>query len=158
MRKYIDRKPNFLLRAKGFAELTEYFESVVPEGEFKFYEIAVSDDGLGMVDHFLISRPDVTAPSSQDERLALVNALLTTSLTSKKNYPGAGRGLPNVLQAIAHLQGFVSVRTDQVWLCGHSGGKSGGLVQHGLDCVRSDAQVSAIAGTQFNILLPLRRR
>jgi hypothetical protein len=157
LRKYIDRKRNFLARATGFEEMTKYLQSVVPEGDFKFYEVTVSDDGLGMIDHFLNTRPDFKSPKTQSERVALVNELVTTSLTSKRDFPGAGGGLPNVLEALRDLRGFVSLRTDQVWLCGHSEDKNESLEKQ-LQPVRCDQAVSRMVGTQVNILLPLRRQ
>lgn len=158
LRKHIDRKDRFLERAKGFEELTSYLMEVVPEGEeFKFYEVAISDHGLGMIGRFLQTRPDMTRKTeSSDERSALLNELLTQPLTSKRDYPGAGYGLQRALRAISSLQGFISLRTDQEWLCGHSAQRDASLVTTGLRKVQWQSEPVSIAGTHFNILLPVR--
>jgi hypothetical protein len=157
LRKYIDRKTNFLNRAAGFEELTRYLDAVVPrDEEFKLYEIAVSDDGPGIRDHFVKTRIDLTPPTSHAEGISLINRLFTTSLTSKRDFPGAGRGLPNVLEAVSQLHGFISLRTNGVWLCGHSEEDEKAL-RDGLKNVGPDYEISPIVGTHFNILLPLRR-
>lgn len=157
LRKYIGRKSAFLSRAGHFEEMTDYLSSVIQGDDFKFYEISVSDDGLGMLNHFLQKSPDYSHPASFDDRVRLLNKLLTTSLTSKVNYPGAGEGLPNVLKAITQLRGFMSLRTDRVWLYGHSEGTEQPLEEKGLLPVTGAEDLSSIVGTQFNIVLPLRR-
>jgi hypothetical protein len=158
MRKYIDRRENFLSRSRQFVELAAYLDAVLPHGEFKLYEITVADDGLGLLTQFLQSRRDFAVPASAEEKIELMNRLLTTSLSSKPDYPGTGRGLPNVLEAIGALEGFISVRTDDLWMCGHYAGEPGGLPASGLQPARVSAPLAPIAGTQYNILLPLRRR
>ncbi|HXM74465.1 MAG TPA: hypothetical protein VN904_04255, partial [Chthoniobacterales bacterium] len=99
LRKYIDRKENFIAQAQGFHELVEYLEAVTPDGaSFKFYEITVSDNGPGIVNHFLNARPDFSPrPNSNEDLVGLVNDLLTKPLTSKRDFPGAGYGLPRAL-------------------------------------------------------------
>jgi hypothetical protein len=156
LRRYIDQKSGFLSRSAGFPELTEYFESVVPNETFQFYEIAISDTGLGLVAGFLASRRNFHTPDLPNMHEWLANELLTTALTSKEGYPGAGLGLPNALEAICELQGFISLRTDDLWLCGHSQEETP-LKKKGLTKVRSETRFSSISGTHFNILLPLRR-
>jgi hypothetical protein len=158
IRKYLDQKEHFLSRAKGFLELTEYLQHVIPgHGAFKFYEIAISDHGEGMITRFLRTRPDFAPrPQSESDYVSLINGLLTTPLTSKRDFPGAGYGLPRALRAISLLQGFISLRTQNIWLYGHSAENNGGLVETGLRNVGFAAELGPVAGTHFNILLPVR--
>jgi hypothetical protein len=158
LRKYLDRKEHYIARSEGFEELKAYLEAVVPEGEtFKFYEVTVSDNGLGMITRFLKTRSDfLRRPDSTEDSVALVNELLTTPLTSKRDFPGAGYGLPRALDAISRLHGFISLRTDGLWLYGHSAQDDVALPQSGLRSVASTPELGAIVGTHFNILLPLR--
>ena len=158
LRKHIDRKVQFLARAATFIELADYLTSLIPEGQdFKFYEVAISDHGLGMIGRFLKTRPDLTRRTdSGEERTALINELLTMPLTSKRDVPGAGYGLSRALRAVSQLSGFISLRTDSLWLCGHFAQGGGGLEETGLRPVMCKVAPSGIAGTHFNILLPAR--
>lgn len=156
LRKYRDRKENFITRAEGFRELIDYVNALIPRGGvFKFYEIAISDNGPGIVNHFLRMRPDFSPrPQSDRDMVHLVNDLLTKPLSSKRDFPGAGYGLLRALRAVSRLRGFISLRTDGLWLCGS--GQSDSLPERGLTSVASTPQLGSVVGTHFSILLPLR--
>jgi hypothetical protein len=158
MRKHVDTKTHFLKRAEGFKELSDYLSAVVPDNEsFKFYELAISDSGMGMLGHFVYKRPEFAAAIGTPlEKVALVNRLLTQSLSSTPDFPGAGHGLPNALAAISRLGGFVSLRTDRLWLCGHHAQEGLPLEAAGLRPVGCKGEFAPIIGTHFNILLPIR--
>lgn len=158
MRKHFDYKDRFLSRAQGFEELTNYLSEITPEkGQFKFYEIAVFDCGMGMLGRFLNQRPEFKGSAeSLGDQVTLINRLLTQPLTSTPDFPGAGYGLQKALAAISTLEGFVSLRTDRVWLCGHHAQKGDPLHKTGLRPVARQEEFAPIVGTHFNILLPLR--
>jgi hypothetical protein len=155
LQKYRDTKEHFMARAEGFQELADYLDKLItPGGGFKFYEVTVSDTGPGIVSHFLRAREDFSPrPRSTKDLVGLVNDLLTKPLTSKRDFPGAGHGLPRALRAISRLRGFISLRTDGLWLYGCG---SDSLAESGLKNVASTAQLGSVVGTHFNILLPLR--
>jgi hypothetical protein len=158
IRKHIDTKEKFLSRTHNFEELKAYIERVVPDSsEFKFYEVVVSDHGLGMVEQFKSSRPDLPAhPDADLGWSGLINNLLTKPLTSKREVPGAGYGLQRVLFALEKLEGFISLRTGESWLCGFGAQRPGTFENIGLQNVSNRPKWCPIVGTHFNILLPVR--
>jgi hypothetical protein len=158
MVKYIEqKKEHFLAKAGGLSELKDYLTSVIPDqGEFKFYEIAISDHGLGMIGRLRATRPDIIVEESVESRTDLLNEILTRSLTSKRHFPGSGYGLPRALRAISQLQGFISLRTDRSWLVGHAAGGTTRLEHVGLRPVSKAGELPYICGTHFSILLPMR--
>jgi hypothetical protein len=137
-------------RAEGFPELQEYFERVAePQGTSKFYEISISDHGLGIVDRFVASRPDYRFQSdADDERL---REIIDKALSSKLHQAGAGHGIGRALKAISDLKGFVSLRLGDIWLCGGSTIGAGETGAHGLVRVRSG--LAKVAGTHFNVII-----
>ena len=157
LRKHI--APNFAQLhpyADGFPELSDYIRKRYEKHQaLKYYEVAVSDQGLGMLDRFLIDRPDFQSEAGdRAARLLLLKRLLTETLTSKKGAPGAGGGLIRALRAAKELNGFVSIRTGEFWIyCSYA---ESGSPQMDLTEVKSSATAS-VAGTHFNALFPLRR-
>lgn len=139
-------------RAQGFPELERFLKrrGNIP-GTKRFLEITVADGGMGIVSHFLKSKN--LGASSREERLALAIDLLTGRLTSKQ-ISGAGRGLPNAMFALSCLKAFVSLRTDDLWLCRDFSETvaATGSPPPPLGPVAGDP-VSRIAGTHFSILL-----
>jgi hypothetical protein len=142
----------------GFEELTEYIVRRHGRAQaLKYYEVAVSDQGLGMLDRFLIDRPEYMMQAvKRAERLNLLRRLLTESLTSKKGADGAGGGLVRAMRAAKELNGFVSIRTGEFWLyCSYPeavSGKGAELVE-----VACATPTPPVAGTHFNALFPLRK-
>jgi hypothetical protein len=144
--------------ARGFEELSDYVSRRHARAQtLKYYEVAVSDQGLGMLDRFLIDRPEYAAQANtRTERLNLLRRLLTESLTSKKGADGAGGGLVRAMRAAKELNGFVSIRTGEFWLYCSSAetisGKGAELTE-----VACATPTPAVAGTHFNALFPLRK-
>jgi hypothetical protein len=157
LRKHI--APNFaqlLPYADGFPELADYIRRRYEKHQaLKYYEVAVSDQGLGMLDRFLIDRPEFQPEASnRADRLRLLKRLLAETHTSKKGAPGAGGGLIRALRAAKELNGFVSIRTGEFWVyCSYAESSS---LQMDLAEVKPPA-TALIAGTHFNALFPLRR-
>jgi len=157
LRKHI--APNFAhlhAYADGFPELGDYLRKQHERHQvLKYYEVAVSDQGLGMLDRFLIDRPDyLSEAGSRGARLHLLKRLLTETLTSKKGAPGAGGGLIRALRAARELNGFVSIRTGEFWI--HCSYAEAGSLPMELTEV-TGATPAPVAGTHFNALFPLRR-
>lgn len=149
----------FLAYAQDFGPLQDYIANRTPErGTFTYYEITIADHGMGLLERFLYTRPDFSREAaSYEQGHALINRLLTTALTSKKDFPGAGYGLQRALRAIDTLEGFISLRTHQYWLYGHYDQDNKRLEQVGLQPVPTGSLLPKAVGTVFNILLPLRK-
>lgn len=158
LRKHIEyNKQKFVDRARGFEVLQEYLDEIVPSsGQFKFYEVTVSDHGLGIIDRFLATRPEF-APSNDatDQRLDLLNRIITEALSSKRNLAGAGYGLQRALAAAKQLRAFVTLRTERLWLYRAFSGRDVDAIQLGLRPVSAVAHLAPMAGTQFNMLIPM---
>jgi len=158
MRKHVAVNREALLSyASGFPQLAQYVERrCALSKSLRFYEVSVSDQGLGMVRRFLAKRQDFSANvGTRETRLELLKRLLTEPLTSKKGYPGAGYGLERALKAVQALNGFVTLRTDSFWLYGafpDGQDQAAPLLTE----VTPGANPAWIAGTHFNALFPLR--
>ncbi len=155
LRKHVGHdKASFVERAKSFEELEHYLSLQTPKsGTFSFLEISVSDHGLGIIDRFLATRPDYRlATESIDERLALLNRIIRESLTSNTMQSGAGRGLERALTAVQKLRGFVSLRTDRLWMFWAAGSDETAV---SLTPVAVSDPLGHVAGTHFNLLFPL---
>jgi hypothetical protein len=149
----------FLAYAQDFGPLQDYIAKRTPErGTFKYYEITIADHGMGLLERFRYTRPDFSCEAdSYEQGHALINRLLTTALTSKKDFPGAGYGLQHALRAIDTLEGFISLRTHRYWLYGQYDQDNNRLEQVGLQPVPTRSLLPKAVGTIFNILLPLRK-
>lgn len=158
LRKHIDHdKDAFIKRADGFPELEAYLNAVVPpKKSFMFYEISVSDQGLGIADRFLATRPEFASEvDTLEKRIVLINRIIDEALSSKRSPSGAGYGLRRAMAAAKSLRGFISLRTDRLWLyqafaAGHT--SSQGFT---LPPVNSSHDLPPIVGTHFNMLFPL---
>jgi hypothetical protein len=142
--------------ADGFPELQSYVEGMFSAHRMlKYYEVAVSDQGMGMLGRFLLDRTEFRDEArNRNERANLLSRLLTETLTSKRGAPGAGGGLIRALRAARTLKGFISIRTDDFWFyCSFAGGESAPLEIFEV----SGNPPSPIAGTHFNALFPLPR-
>ncbi len=158
LRRHFDFKDRFLARSQGFEELSDYLLKTVPEkGQFKFYEVAVFDCGMGILGRFKNQCPEFRKNhETPEQQITLINRLLTEPLTSTPAFPGAGFGLQRALSAISALDGFVSLRTDSVWMCGHHAQDGPPLDKTGLKSVSRQQEFAPIVGTHFNVLLPVR--
>jgi hypothetical protein len=145
-----------LAYANGFQELGNFIRKHYDNHQtLKYYEVSVSDQGIGMLDRFLIDRPEfVSEAKDRASRLSLLKRLLKESLTSKKLAPGAGGGLIRALRAAKELKGFISIRTGEFWLICSFAGRGADPIE--LTEVENFGG-SIVAGTHFNALFPLRR-
>jgi hypothetical protein len=143
--------------AKDFGPLEEYIGAVerYSRNQRLFCEVSVSDQGMGILDHFVAARPETaTTLTTESNRLALLRSLLREPLTSKRNRAGAGGGLQNAYNACKLLHAFVTVRTGRYWLYanfppGEASGPGGWLE------VAPGKSLPRVAGTHFSALIPL---
>jgi hypothetical protein len=152
LKKHIaTNRADFLHRAEGYPELQAYLSTRVPaQGSFKFYEIAIGDQGLGIIGRFLSTRPDFNNPTTSSERASLVNQIIDQALSSKRGRSGAGYGLRNALRAVRELDGFLSLRTDALWL--HWSPSASEALR--LTPVSGMSELAHVQGTHFSMLFP----
>jgi hypothetical protein len=157
IQKHVDySKAMFLERATGFAELQSYLDREIQGTKaFTFYEVTIADNGLGIVERFLATRPDHgQGKLARDAANALINLIIDQALSSKLSQSGAGHGLEQAIEAVRKLRGFISVRSGNSWLyqAFHHDvvGREGSQLLN-VDCTSALASV----GTQINLLFPL---
>ncbi len=139
-------------QASDFEELQTYFTSHTRNRSVRFYEISISDNGMGIVDRLQSKRPELLegvgfeqmSPSMQ------LNYIISKTLSSKL-YPGSGLGLTMALRNLVSLKGFMSLRTGSQWVYfdGMNQPKNLSLVPIG-----DTDSLSSITGTHYNILIP----
>lgn len=159
LRKHIDyNKTAFIKRAASFPELQKYLHQTISKsGTFIFYEVSVSDHGLGIIDRFLATRPEFrsgTIIPNLNARISLLNRIIREALSSKYQ-TGAGHGLRRALAAVDTLQGFLSLRTDRLWVHHTSANASSRDATPQLIPVGVSENLPLVAGTHFNMLFPL---
>jgi hypothetical protein len=149
---------DFLKRAADFPELQDYIKHVGSASKAPiFYEISISDHGLGLIKRFLVTRKDISLPQdTHGARVDLINRIIDEALSSKVNQPGAGYGLRRAIDAVRNLQGFLSLRTDTLWLYKAFGGQPKLSSEWLLEPVGL-RELPSIAGTHFSLLFPLNR-
>jgi hypothetical protein len=157
IQKHVDyNKAAFLERATGFAELQSYLDREIQGTKaFTFYEVTIADNGLGIVERFLATRPEYgQGKLTRDAVNALINLIIDQALSSKLSHSGAGHGLELAIDAVRKLRGFISVRSGNSWLYQafhhHAVGREGSQLLN-VDCTSALASV----GTQINLLFPL---
>jgi hypothetical protein len=157
IQKHVDyNKTLFLERATGFAELQSYLDREIQGREaFTFYEVTIADNGLGIVERFLATRPEYgQGQLTRDAPNELINLIIDQALSSKLSQSGAGHGLELAIDAVRKLRGFISVRTGNSWLYQafhhHEDDREGSQLLN-VDCPSPLAPV----GTQINLLFPL---
>jgi hypothetical protein len=143
-------------RAESFPELQEYLNQTISgSGTFIFYEVSVSDHGLGIIDRFLATRPEFRSDATiLNARIILLNRIVREALSSKYR-TGAGHGLRRALAAVDTLRGFLSLRTDRLWLHHTSATTASLATRLQLIPVESSEDLPLAAGTHFNMLFPL---
>lgn len=148
-------KALFVRRAAGFAELRTYLDHTLPEsGTFKLYEITISDNGMGIVERFLATRPEyASSVSTRADASSLLNKIIDSSLSSKRSQSGAGHGLEHAIEAVHNLKGFVSIRSGALWVYYTSADCSTDESQL-LHNVRYQSKLARV-GTTFNLIFPL---
>lgn len=147
--------PALAERAEGFHELSAYLTRRFKSGVRRFLEITIGDGGPGILNHYLRSTKSARPDDDQDTT-SLLNRILTQDLSSKQLI-GAGYGLPTALDALRRLRGFVSLRTDDQWLCrDFSSAENRRLTRPtSLMPVRAVHPLSRTEGTQFSIMMDL---
>lgn len=150
-------RDEFIKRATDFYELGQYLEQRVPNrGTFSFYEISISDYGLGIINRFVASRPDLNVVCEGAESQAkLINQILAQALSSKRAVSGAGHGLKRALTAVRNLGGFVSFRTNNCWLYYTQDSAPTAKASVELLPVTKSEALPGVAGTHVNMLFPL---
>ena len=152
------RKEQFIDRqAASFPELQAYLARTLRERDtFKLYEVAISDNGLGIIDRFLTTKPEfMSHQETIQARAELVNKIILEALSSKQTQAGAGHGLQKALKAVDKLQGFVSLRTDRLWLYRSPVDGSASAHDRPLLPVSVQNEYAPVAGTHFNMLFPM---
>jgi len=157
LRKHIgfDRL-EFVRRASGFQDLEEYLATQFPTpGTKSFLEISVADHGMGIIRRFLATRPEYgPVPETNDSKLVLLNRIISQSLSSNTMQSGAGRGLGRALEAVRRLRGFVSLRTDNLWLV-YSPENTHTNIDQSFREARNIDNLPDVPGTHFNLLFPM---
>jgi hypothetical protein len=138
-------------RAEGFPELVAFFDGRAGRRTHRFFEVSISDQGLGIVDRFLASRQDVaqSALGHLTPRQLLIE-IMKRALSSKLYQPGAGHGLRKALDAVHGLNGFLSLRFGNEWMYSSCAEP---LTSGELASVSRSSELHRISGTHFNILV-----
>lgn len=146
-------------QAENFSELDEYLTSIANSKKHKnlwFYEVSIVDSGIGIVKRFLASRPDYKDDETfkQLSDFEKLNFIIEKSLSSKL-FPGAGKGIKGALRNINSLDGFVSLRTNDIWVYfnGKKNSKEEAINFKSVDT--DNLQLDSIRGTCYNILIPV---
>jgi hypothetical protein len=154
LKKHIaNDRAEFVSRSKDFSELAGYLRTRANEHRTsKFYEITVSDHGIGIINRYVATRPETLQPSGADARYQLLLQIIRDHLTSRIGVSGAGQGLSNVINAVRTLGAFLSIRTDCLWVYmdGTQADREPALKQ-----VIGGAPHANFLGTQFNLLVPM---
>ena len=148
---------DFLQGASQFSELEKYLRENTPQNKpFKFYEISISDNGMGILSRFRSVREPTPQeePSSPYKNLKRLNQIIAKSLSSdaRKSYIGQG-GLQKALRAVDKIQGFVSLRTDNLWVCRSPEDANAASEDEWLKPVANEGELSNIPGTHFSMIV-----
>ena len=108
---------------------------------------------MGIIKRFLASRPDynLDADFTQLTDLEKINFIIEKSLSSKL-FSGAGQGIKGALRSIQELNGFLSLRTNDLWIY-FDGTDS--LKDFSFNPVQTSMKLSDKRGTSYNILIPI---
>ena len=146
----------FIRGAHYFPELARYLQQVAPSSKsFKFYEISISDNGMGIVSRFrTTTHAGPESSSSTGHNLELLNHIIAESLSSdvKKSQIGEG-GLQKALRAVDSVKGFVSLRSDNLWVYRSPTDSNGTSQDKWLRPVANSEELSTIPGTHFSLLI-----
>lgn len=158
IRRYIAENVDDLLRrANGFDELGAFFcrtEQASEQNVSMYYSVSVLDTGLGIIERFCQMRPDIQdgVPETRQGRVDLINTIIREHLSSNSQQMGAGLGLTTALQAVRNLNGFVMLRTSDVWLYQPEQDQNNPLIP-----VSGSDSLKDVTGTYFNMIFPLHR-
>lgn len=152
IKRHIGSKKDMLQQADSFEPLRHYLDCF-EKGELKFYEISISDNGLGVINRFLASRPDYKSDAEFMglSSLEKLNQIVDRSLSSKL-FSGSGKGIRTALSNIRALHGFLTLRTNDCWTY-YNGKVDDQSAQW--KPVAQQVEFADIRGTSYNILLPV---
>jgi hypothetical protein len=149
-------KSEIVERAEGFGELRSYLDRETSgPGPFKFYEVTIADNGLGILERFLATRPEYAQTiHTREDAVTFTNRIINEALTSKLSQSGAGHGLEHALDAVRRVRGFVSLRSGNTWLYQAFNKETATLDEHRMHEVACGCELASV-GTQFNLIFPL---
>ena len=144
---------NLVEQAEEFEELQKYIESIGVKRNLRFYEISITDNGMGIVDRLLGTRPELVKGVGFEQMSPAdkLNFIISRTLSSKL-YPGSGLGLITALRNLEKMRGFLSLRTGDQWVFFDGNRKSAGQLK--LVPIKNTESLSKITGTHYNILIP----
>ena len=147
----------FIRGARQFSELEDYLdENLTSDRTFKLYEISISDNGMGILSRFrTIGQAERRKePQSQGENLKLLNRIVAESLSSDSRKSNIGQGgLQKALDAVDKIRGFVSLRTDNLWVFHSPANSYTTSREEPLRPVKHAGELSNIPGTHFSMIL-----
>lgn len=149
-------RDSFIQGATQFVELQNYLEAIVPKkGSYKFYEVSISDNGMGILSRYRSTlHIDPRHNSSRTEDLIMLNRIVAESLSSDKRKTNIGEGgLKKALGAVDQIHGFVSLRTGNLWVYRSATDSVKKSPREWLRAVRQSAGLPAIPGTHLSLLL-----
>jgi len=155
LHRHIGSVDNLLAKSSDSSLLREYFDKIFSDSKNrKFYEISISDQGLGIVKRFEESRPDYSfseqgALSEQDK----FKLIIEKSLSSKLHQKGTGHGLSRALAAIRDLKGFISIRFGKEWLVADCTKSDSNPDIHSIYHPGTKSKLAYISGTHINIII-----
>ena len=152
IRTYIDKVDMLRRRAEGFLELENFISRISDSRKtLRLMELTVSDGGQGIVSHYLNS--ESKAVKEYRDREALLHQLIGGKKSSKDHLSGVGLGLPNAMDALSKLHAFVSLRTEEFWMCRDFNETY--EINHAkiLQPVTCQVPISRLRGTQFNVVI-----
>lgn len=154
IRTYIDKTDKLHRRATGFLELEKFISRCSNKHKtLRLMELSVLDGGQGIVSHYVNSGSRAT--EDFDDREALLHQLIGGRKSSKDKLSGVGLGLPNAMSALSKLKAFVSLRTEEFWMCRDFNDTYEKGQNEMLQPVSIDHQINRLRGTQFNVLISI---
>ena len=155
----VSSRDAFIRGAGQFSELQEYLEeNLTSDKSFKLYEISISDNGMGILSRFrsIGQAEPPKEPQTPGENLKLLNRIVAESLSSDSRKSNVGRGgLQKALDAVDKVKGFVSLRTDNLWVYRSPENTNATSPEELLRPVRIEnrGELSKIPGTHFSMIV-----
>lgn len=155
MKRHIGAVANFADRAEGFEELQAYLDgSKKTKKQSMYFEVSITDNGIGIVDRFLSTNPFYKERSRDpDFKHWLINEIVSKSLSSNAEHSGAGHGLRNALRAVREVGGFVSIRSGDDWI--YYSGREKLDLEKAFSKQNRSGTLSRACGTQVCMLYPV---
>ena len=155
IRTYIGKIDGLCARAEGFPELKKFISRHDKDNQktLRFMELSVSDAGQGIVSHYINSSS--TTAENFDGRIALLHQLIGGRKSSKYKLSGVGLGLPNAMKALSILKAFISLRTEEFWMCRDFNDVDETRQSEVLQPVTTIDPINRLSGTQFNVVIKI---